>query len=288
MHVIAKETWQLARVHHEQVVQRWVSNRLHRRSHGLKHPVDDFLFEYYPISANKLATWHPGIGIALEIDDETKTYFDPTIYQIELSEVRVDSDWQEKKKNELKNTIEFLKSTANRPPQTGCFGLHEWAMVLHADEVRHFDWPLRVSQHEIEKTINNVGLRCTHFDAFRFFTEQARPLNPLQIVRADQKKLEQPGCLHANMDLYKIAHQWAPLLGSVFVRSCFRLAKSIRTLDMQGAPYDLSKLGVQPIPLETPIGRAEFAQQQKSFSSHAQILRHRLIARLSSVSRTLN
>ena len=154
-------------------------------------------------------------------------------------------------------------------------------MVLDQSELRHAQWPLRVSQSQIAATISEVGLRCTHFDAFRFFTETARPLNPLQLVRADQQHMEQPGCLHANMDLYKIAMRWAPIVGSIMVRQCFRLARQIRSLDMRSAPYDLQDLGVTPIPIETPQGRQEFALQQKAFSDRAQILRTEIIKRLS-------
>jgi hypothetical protein len=44
-------------------------------------------------------------------------------------------------------------------------------------------------------------LRCSHFDAFRFFTPEAVPRNAGSPSRATQQDWEQPGCLHANMDL---------------------------------------------------------------------------------------
>ena len=44
-------------------------------------------------------------------------------------------------------TVDFvgglLAATASRPAFTGCFGLHEWAMVYRQQETRH-DWPLRL------------------------------------------------------------------------------------------------------------------------------------------------
>jgi len=84
------------------------------------------------------------------------------------------------------------------------------------------------------------------------------------------------------MDLYKIAMRWVPILGSLFARQCFRLARDIRTVDMQSAPYDLGDLGVQPIKIETPQGRQIFAQKQKIFSERAQVLRARMISQLES------
>ena len=272
-------TWQLAATHHEQIVATWTSDRLHRRSRGLKHPVDDFMFEYYPISVSKLATWHPGWRIELEPKLNADEIFNVQLYSIANS-IRLRVDIFQARLSEIANELEFLTATLNRSARTGCFGLHEWAMVLGESELRHDQWPLRISQSEIAQTISDIGLRCTHFDAFRFFTEVARPLNPLQLVRTDQLKVEQPGCLHANMDLYKIAMRWAPIIGSVLVRQCFRLAREIRTLDMQSAPYDLRDLGVTPIPIETTQGRQEFTRQQKRYSDRAQVLRTEIIKQL--------
>lgn len=237
------------------------------------------MFEYYPISAKKLKTWHPGFQYSLETLPGDENDFPETTYRA-TSEISVNQDWMESQQEAIGAEIEFLTATAQRSARTGCFGLHEWAMVLGQDEVRHNDWPLRIPQTQIAKTIEDVGLRCTHFDAFRFFTEQARPLNPLQLVRADQLEVEQPGCLHANMDLYKIAMRWVPILGSLLARQSFRLARDIRTVDMQSAPYDLLALGVQPIRIETPEGRLIFAQKQKVFSERAQVLRAKMVGLL--------
>lgn len=237
------------------------------------------MFEYYPISAKKLQTWHPGFQFRLQATAQPKTEFAETIYRI-AKEISVNPDWLDSQQAEVIAEIDFLTATASRPARTGCFGLHEWAMVLGQDELRHSSWPLRISQPQIAKTIDEVGLRCTHFDAFRFFTDKAKPLNPLQLIRADQLKVEQPGCLHANMDLYKIAMRWVPILGSLFARQCFRLARDIRTVDMQSAPYDLIDLGVKPIKIETPEGRLLFANKQKAFSERAQVLRTKMVTHL--------
>jgi hypothetical protein len=238
------------------------------------------MFEYYPVSAKKLKTWHPGFQYRLEAA-ESENEFAENIYSFD-SEITIRPQWIQAGQEALTSEIDFLTATAGRPARTGCFGLHEWAMVLGQEELRHNDWPLRISQEQISKTIDEVGLRCTHFDAFRFFTDQARPLNPLQLTRNHQADIEQPGCLHANMDLYKIAMRWVPILGSLFARECFRLAREIRTVDMQSAPYDLAELGVQPIKLETPAGRLLFAQKQKAFSERAQMLRTSMIKQLES------
>jgi hypothetical protein len=120
-------------------------------------------------------------------------------------------------------------------------------------------------------------VRCSHFDAFRFFTPPARPLNLLQPTRETQHENEQPGCLHANMDLYKWSYKLAPIVGSTTVVDCFELARDIRTLDMRASPYDLAGLGYEPVRIETPEGRAEYATAQRAFAERAAPLRRRLI-----------
>jgi hypothetical protein len=120
-------------------------------------------------------------------------------------------------------------------------------------------------------------VQCSHFDAYRFFTEPARPLNLLAPSRADQASLEQPGCLHANMDLYKWAYKLSPIAGSDLVADCFALAREIRTLDMRASPYDLGALGFDPVRIETPEGKSEYVRRQRDFADAAAMLRRRLI-----------
>ena len=58
--------------------------------------------------------------------------------------------------------------------------------------------------------------------------------------------VEQPGCLHAGMDLYKHAFRLSPLVASDLVADCFELARDIRVLDMRASPYDLSGWASSP------------------------------------------
>jgi hypothetical protein len=90
--------------------------------------------------------------------------------------------------------------------------------------------------------------------------------------------LEQPGCLHANMDLFKWAYKLAPHSPAELVADCFELALAVRTLDMRAGPYDLSALGYPPVAVETPAGRAEYRSAQAEFARLASPLRSRLIA----------
>jgi hypothetical protein len=176
----------------------------------------------------------------------------------------------------------LVRTSAQRPARTGCFGLHEWAMVygLEQDEVRHSSWPLRLSSAQIRTTVDEIGLRCTHFDAYRFYTEEAAPMNEFALTRQTQPEFDQSGCLHATMDLYKWSLKYVELVGSDLVADCFELAREARTLDMQAAPYDLVPLGYEPIAIETPTGRAEYVRRQRALMEASAPLRERVIAAL--------
>jgi hypothetical protein len=157
--------------------------------------------------------------------------------------------------------------------------MHEWAMVyrLAKDDVRHASWPLRLGAEGTDAVVTSHRVACSHFDAFRFFTEDARPLNVLQPGRDDRPDFEQPGCLHAGMDLYKHAFRLTPMICSELVADCFELARDIRVLDMRASPYDLSGLGYPPVRVETPAGKQEYVAAQRSFAERGAPLRRRLI-----------
>jgi hypothetical protein len=170
----------------------------------------------------------------------------------------------------------LLVATAGRQAVLGCFGLHEWAMVYRAGETRH-DRPLRLGAAGTDAVVESHRIACSHFDAFRFFTDEARPLNVLQPGRDDRIHFEQPGCLHAGMDLYKHAFRLSPLVPSELVADCFALARDIRELDMRASPYDLTALGYEPVPIEAPEGKQEYAAAQRAFAERAAPLRRQLI-----------
>ena len=97
---------------------------------------------------------------------------------------------------------------------------------------------------------------------------------------------EQPGCVHANMDLYKWAAKSMPWIGSGLLLEAFRLANELRDLDMRASPYDLSKWGVVPVKIETPEGRREYETEQRRLAALAFSLRAKLIANLDGILRS--
>jgi hypothetical protein len=273
-------TWRARRQAHERRVEEWLAPHLERRRTGVRHPVQDFLFTYYSYRPAQLRRWHPGAGVVLagaEPDDFGRDY------RAGPAGLTVDTDAVRLRRGESIAWIRtLLARTAGRPAHFGCFGMHEWAMVYRQtqDEVRHNAWPLRLSPEQTARTVEQNRIQCSHFDAYRFFTAPARPLNLLAPSRESQHDNEQPGCLHANMDLYKWAYKLSPLVPSELVADAFALALDIRTLDMRASPYDLAALGYPPVLVETAQGRAEYAAAQRGFADRAAPLRARLIAAL--------
>ncbi len=276
LEILPPEIWRERRAAHERRVEPWIAPRLARGRSGEKHPVDDFLFEYYGYRPGLLRRWHPGLGLVLA-GEAAREYLDFSGYAACDGGVTADpTRLSESRREGLRWLANFLALTQARPPQFGCAGLHEWAMVFRAGDVRHSAWPLRLPAKEIEEVIARQGLRCSHYDAFRFFTDEARPLNRWQLSRADTPDREQRGCLHTNMDLYKWGQKLAPFADSELIADCFALARDARLLDMRASPYDLSALGCVPVRIETPAGRAEYEAAQRALADRAQPLRARL------------
>lgn len=268
---------------HAAATQARVEPHLTRRASGQRHPIDDFLWDYYPFSTGKFRVWNPGVTTVL-LNYTAADGALPRGFTIDHVGARFDvNSIPEHTATALHHEIEWvhrlLSGTRNRPSGFGCFGLHEWAMLLgQADsERRHPDWPLRVSHGVIRDTIDTIGLRCTHFDAWRFFTPESLLRNPWSHSRATQPDSDQGGCLHANMDIYKWSMRLQPLVPSSLVIRAFDLALCIRQLDMASSPYDFSHLGLEPVPVETAPGRATFARQQREYASQAHKLRVELL-----------
>jgi len=276
------ETWTARAATHSALIAPMTDAFLKRRSVGKSHPVHDFLFTYYNCSPGKLSQWVPSYQEQLIITPELKNkYF------------WLDSDYFQEKENILSsnlnriqnNTLDLLhfikelcQNLLERPPRFGCFGLHEWAMVykLSPEALRH-QLPLRMPSDQLAAFVESQNLCCSHYDAYRFFTKEARPLNILDPLLETRLQMEQAGCIHANMDLYKWSSKLWPWIGSDFLAKCFFLALDCRELDMRASPYDLKEYGYLPIPIETEEGRKDYQKSQQSLTEKSQILRRELL-----------
>lgn len=249
-----------------------------RAARGAKHPVEDFLFTYYSYKPAVLRRWHPGEGIELADAAATpRAQWRGYAPGERPGSLRVDGPaWRARHDGLVGNIGRILRATASRTAGFGCFGLHEWAMVYRDPTHRH-EVPLRLGQSATDAVVEAHDLRCTHFDAFRFFTPEAAPRNREAPTRDRQAALEQPGCLHAGMDLYKWAIKLGPLVPGDLLLDAFELARDIRVLDMRASPYDLTDWGYAPVAIETPDGKAEYVRAQRGFTARGQDLRTRLI-----------
>ena len=129
---------------------------------------------------------------------------------------------------------------------------------------------------------DSCSLSCSHFDAFRFFHPAAKSFNSLEDLRRDtQPKYEQPGCIHASMDLFKYAYSLYPYIGADLLRDTLKLAILARKIDMRSSPYDVRDYldgdEKEPIRVETAPGRREFAVAQEKLYFASLPLRGKLI-----------
>lgn len=278
------------------------------RAAGRKHAIEDFLFTYYPTRLTHLRRWHPGAGVALVLPDggadagnavtpdEAGEAPDPEDrrtwrwHRTDVGSAGTDTACPDTvtldvdafladRGDTVRYVRELLSATASRPGTFGCFGLHEWAMVYRDREAgrdqRH-PLPLRLGHAGTDSVVEANPVRCSHFDAFRFFTPEATDRNQLQPTRATQVGMEQPGCLHANMDLYKWCLKLGPAVPGDLLLDAFELARDIRWTDMAASPYDVSAYGVDAVEIETPQGKAEYVRRQRDYAQRSNALRHRL------------
>ena len=283
-HILEKSEWKKREREHRRLVKQWTEPFRQRRQSRSSHPVHDFLFVYYRYSPAKLEQWHPGFQTLLESpgphDFQSEEYTrtpqglicDPAQMSLKV-------------RNRLRWTANLLRATENQRPNYSCLGLHEWAMVYRGQEIRHESTTrLRLPQSEIDQIVESRPLTCTHFDAFRFFAKDAMPLNKHQPTLESRPTLEQPACIHANMDLYKWAFKSMPWIGSDLLIRCFNFAMQARAIDMRASPYDLSEYGdYEPIKIETAVGRLEYEQAQRLLSEQAAPLRDELATQLESL-----
>jgi hypothetical protein len=170
------------------------------------HPVYNFIFQYF----------HFKPSILFKYNDMTDTStIEPNAFQPQQVAA-------------IAHIASLLRATHTRKPHFGCYGLHEYAMLYttagsstttrSGSETpddgdsggtrrpalnRHQHLPLRISLEEIRQLIDQRRPTCTHIDAFRFFTDEAKGKNALVPTRSKQRDMDQPGCVHVTMDLFK-------------------------------------------------------------------------------------
>nr|WP_284295065.1 3-methyladenine DNA glycosylase [Luteimicrobium album] len=262
-----------------------------RRAAGTTHAIEDFLFTYYPTRPAQLRRWHPGSGVVVGRPDDgaepgvLAAYAERATWRWYRTTpdggVTLDAEaFLAERGDTVRYVRDLLAATASRPARFGCLGLHEWAMVYRdhaAGRASRHPLPLRLGGDGTDAVVEGHRIRCTHVDAYRFFTPEASGLNTERPTRETQPALEQPGCLHANMDLYKWSLKLGPVVPGELLLDTFELARDVRVLDMQASPYDVSSYGLAPVAIETPDGRAEYVRRQQEFAERSADLRTRLL-----------
>src|SRR5690554_1270696 len=130
--VLPREEWTALEAAHTARADELTAGRRERTSRRETHPVEDFLFEYYPFKPSQLRRWHPGVGLGLQDADahagqrwystsDGVTSLDVAAYVAERGEG-------------ARHIRRLLAATAGRTAQLGCFGMHEWAMVYGAND----------------------------------------------------------------------------------------------------------------------------------------------------------
>lgn len=280
--ILQTEIWTTLVQNHIASIEPLTNAYLKRRDVGKVHPVHDFLFTYYNCSPQKLKQWVPPIDKGLIVDPSTKenySWFTDYWFQQDGNILRL-------RKERLGDHIiglarfvaELCSNILQRSPRLGCFGLHEWAMVYKTsqEDIRHKNHRLRLSTNQIADFIESQSLCCSHYDAYRFFTPEAQPLNIFKPTLDTRLQMEQSGCVHANMDLYKWSTKLWPWIGSDFIAKTFFLALEARELDMRASPYDLRNEGYIPICIETEEGRIQYQKEQLNLTNKANPLRQEL------------
>lgn len=280
--VLSRAEWHQRRDAHLARVAAQADAFTARRSRGEKHPVHDFLFTYYSFPPQRLKQWVPRLGVGIEAsaeDLEQHPWLAAGRFKQEEGVLWLDERHLSLREKDLAAWVAALCARIlGRAGRFTCFGLHEWAMVYRqpAEEVRHQGYELRLPPAELAAFVESLPVCCSHYDAFRFFTPAARPLNALQPTLDARPDLEQGACLHANMDLYKWCTKLWPWTGSDLAGECFELALAGRDLDMRASPYDLAALGWEPVKIETTAGRQQYEREQRELAARAVPVRTRL------------
>jgi len=272
------DAWHEARKAHHARVDGWIADRQSRASRKAPNAVFDFLFTYYSLRPSHLGRWSPGFDVVLEGGAPEACDWPQDFVGCREGAVLPGRNFPPHRLRYLEWAIRYLSAVRERAPSFSCFGLHEWAMLYRTDDIRHSQTPLRVSKHQISSAVEELGLRCSHFDAFRFFTSEAAPLNKQRLSRESTTESDQRACIHVTMDLYKFAYKIAPWCPSDIVAEAFLLAADARTIDMRASPYDLSAMGLAPICIETAAGRQEYVQEQRRLSELSTPIRDRLLS----------
>ena len=88
----------------------------------------------------------------------------------------------------------------------------------------------------------------------------------------------QPACVHATMDLLKIALKLAPFGPAETLGDSLEVSIASRRLDVAASPYDASPYKLEAIPVETLQGRIEYKEAQLTLMNSSLPVRAALLS----------
>ena len=148
-------------IQHRQRIERLLGGNVYKDKN---HPIFNFLFQYFHFNTRRLLSYSPGLGYDLshEVDDYCLNVPELMQYTCKQPDGKVllspaSTRLEPKKKQAMITTLTLLRNCYVKPPNFGCFGLHEWAMLYRYDDMSnlnnnnkaHQSLPLRLSRYHV-------------------------------------------------------------------------------------------------------------------------------------------
>ena len=151
---LSREEWQGCREADLGRVRPWAEDRVRRMARGEKHPVHDFLFEYYSFRPAHLLRWSPGVDVRLRGRDRGRRRLGRVRAVRRRPRSFPHSAFPATARSYLHWAVQLPERGRRRGSRRSrCLGLHEWAMVYRDPNVRHPYVPLRLGRAETDAVV---------------------------------------------------------------------------------------------------------------------------------------
>ena len=208
MEVLAEEVWRARRTAHERRVDELDHAAPRTAAARREAPVEDFLFDYYSYRPGQLRRWHPGAGVTLS-GESAHEYLRQPGYVETPDGITLDVDaFLARRGDTVRWVHDLLRRTAERPATSAVSACTSGRWSKAASR-RRTAQRLATTSHAREAGRDRRGARRPVQPLRRvpFLHRAGAAANVLRPARETQHELEQGGCLHANMDLYKWAYK---------------------------------------------------------------------------------
>jgi len=122
-HTLSRSAWLAARAAHQARIDQLLGGHTTRRSHGIPHPVVDFLFKYYSFRPAKLRRWSPPTNTLL-LDTAPDETDHPASFQAVGTHCQMVPP-PTSRAAFIEWAFHYLQAISLREPLFHCHGLHE-------------------------------------------------------------------------------------------------------------------------------------------------------------------